>query len=110
MLGKIVLRILAPLALASVAVGVYLIVHSTVIKQHSSTSSTNTTLTKNQRGGAHKAKPKAKPTIYVVKQGDTLSLIAEKTGVPLSRLTALNHAVSQPPYSLQTGQRLRLRR
>jgi LysM repeat protein len=108
MVRKVLARIFAALALAAVAVGVYLIVHSTVIKPHSTTTSSNSTLTKAKRGRHPKAKPK--PTIYVVKAGDTLSSIAEKTGVSLGRLTALNHSVSQPPYSLQTGQRLRLRR
>lgn len=101
-------RLLAPLALAAVAVGIYLIVHSTVVKHHSTVSRSGTTVqtTRAHRHRSHKPRPK----FYVVKSGDTLSSIAEKTGVPLSRLTTLNPSVSAPPYSLQTGQRLRLRR
>jgi len=103
---RILARLLAPLALAAVAVGVYLIVHTTLVKHHPAV--TNTTLT--TTGGRHRIKVRVRARFYVVKQGDTLSLIAQKTGVPLGRLTSLNPSVSAPPYSLQTGQRLRLRR
>jgi LysM repeat protein len=105
---RLLARLLALLALAAVAVGVYVIVRTTVLKPHSTTtgSSTSTRTT----GGRRHHKPRRKPKFYVVKQGDTLSAIASKTGVALSRLSALNPSVSAPPYSLQTGQRLRLRR
>ncbi|MGI8714916.1 MAG: LysM peptidoglycan-binding domain-containing protein [Solirubrobacteraceae bacterium] len=106
MVGKAV-RLLAPIALAAVAVGVYLIVQSTVAKPHPPTTQSQTTL---QRRPDHARHRKPRPKYYVVKPGDTLSLISQKTGVALGRLTALNPSVSAPPYSLQTGQRLRLRR
>jgi LysM repeat protein len=104
---RILARLLAPLALAAVAVGVYLIVHSTVAKPHHTVTRSGTTL---QPTGRHHHKPQARAKFYVVKQGDTLSSIAQKTGVSLSRMSSLNPSVSAPPYSLQTGQRLRLRR
>jgi LysM repeat protein len=105
---RLLARLLAPLALAAVAVGVYLIVHSTVAKQTTTTvTHSGTTL---RPTGRHHRKPKARAKFYVVKSGDTLSSIAVKTGVSLGRLTSLNPSVSTPPYSLQTGQRLRLRR
>jgi lipoprotein NlpD len=100
-------RLLAPLALAAVAVGVYLVVHSTVAKQ---TTTVTTSATTQRPTGRHHGKAKPRPKFYVVKSGDTLSAIAARTGVPLGRLTTLNPSVSTPPYSLQTGQRLRLRR
>ena len=107
MVGKSA-RFLAPIAIASVAVGVYLIVQSNVGAHHTTTAprATNSTLVRTRRG---RRRP-AGATFYVVKSGDTLSAIAARTGVTLSRLTALNPAVASPPYSLQTGQRLRLRR
>lgn len=104
---RLLARLLALLALAAVAVGVYVIVHTTVLKPHSTVTRSQTTLRTTGRH-RHRAKPRA--TFYVVKQGDTLSSIAARTHVALSRLTALNPSVSAPPYSLQTGQRLRLRR
>ncbi len=100
-------RLLAPLALAAVAVGVYLVVHSTVAKQPTTVTTSGTTL---RPTGRHHHKPKVRAKFYVVKSGDTLSGIAHKTGVSLERLSSLNPSVSTPPYSLQTGQRLRLRR
>jgi LysM repeat protein len=106
---RLLARLLALLALVGVAVAVYVIVHSTVVKDQSTSSRSSTTVHAPGSGAKHrKAKHKAK--FYVVKSGDTLSGIASKTGVPLGRLTALNPSVSAPPYSLQTGQRLRLRR
>jgi LysM repeat protein len=104
---RLLARLLAPLALAAVVVGVYLIVHSTLAKPHPAVTQSDTT---QRTTGRHHHKAKPKPRFYVVKQGDTLSSIASRTGVALSRLTALNPSVSAPPYSLQTGQRLRLRR
>jgi LysM repeat protein len=54
------------------------------------------------------AKPKPpKNRFYVVKNGDTLSAIAERVGVALEDLQRLNPKVT--PQSLVPGQRLRLR-
>jgi LysM repeat protein len=99
--------LLALLALVAVAAGVYVIVHTTVLKPTSTVTRSDTAT---RTTGRHHHTPKPRPRFYVVKQGDTLSSIAAKTGVALSRLTVLNPSVSTPPYSLQTGQRLRLRR
>ncbi|MFZ0042092.1 MAG: LysM domain-containing protein [Solirubrobacteraceae bacterium] len=100
-------RFLAPIALVAVAVGVYLIVHDTMTKHHVATTQSSTTVLTTHRGSHHHP---SLPKYYVVKSGDTLSAISSKTGVSQSRLQALNPAVSTPPFSLQTGQRLRLRR
>ncbi len=45
---------------------------------------------------------------YFVKRGDALARIAEKTGVPLSRLIELNRGIR--PDSVVPGQRIKLRR
>ena len=45
--------------------------------------------------------------VYVVKSGDTLAGIADKTGVPVSRLQDLNPGLDQ--FSLVAGQRIQLR-
>jgi peptidoglycan DL-endopeptidase LytE len=53
-----------------------------------------------------KSKPvtKAKPAaFYTIKKGDNLALIARKTGVPLTQITALNKI---NPKSLRAGQKL----
>jgi LysM repeat protein len=99
-------RFLAPIAIASVGVGIYLLVHSALVKDHPATAQSSTTIHTTR----HSAHRKPRPKYYVVKQGDTLSSIAARTGVSQGRLGTLNPSVSAPPYSLQTGQRLRLRR
>ena len=50
------------------------------------------------------------PKYYVVKTGDSLSEISAKTHVSVSQLSSLNPSIANAPNSLQTGQRLRLRR
>ncbi|HEY3726926.1 MAG TPA: LysM domain-containing protein [Solirubrobacteraceae bacterium] len=97
-------RLLAPMALAAVAVGVYLVVHSSMATHpHTQAQSTGSVST------PHKpARRRPHPKFYLVKAGDTLSSISVKTHVPIDRLLSLNPLVS--PNSLQTGQRLRLRR
>ena len=45
---------------------------------------------------------------YLVKQGDAMAAIAEKTGVPLQRLIQLNKKIE--PEALMPGQRIKLRR
>jgi serine/threonine protein kinase len=47
------------------------------------------------------------PNIYVVKVGDTLGSIAQKTGVPVTRLQALNPGLDQ--FSLVAGQRVKIK-
>jgi LysM repeat protein len=108
MVAKIA-RFLAPIALAAVGVGVYLIVHSTLV--HHTTTATQSSSPTVANGAKHKPhKHRHIPKYYTVKSGDTLSEISSRTGVPVSRLTELNHSLAASPNSLQTGQRLRLRR
>jgi len=70
---------------------------STVTTRTATTTTTTTTT----------AKKPPKSRIYVVKNGDTLSAIAERVGVALEDLQRLNPKVT--PQSLVPGQRLRLR-
>ena len=107
MVAKIA-RFLAPIALAAVGVGVYLIVHSTLAHQ-------TTTITRTGANAPNSPKHKARkhhrvPKFYVVRSGDTLGRISSRMHVPVSVLTTLNSSLAQNPNSLQTGQRLRLRR
>ena len=106
MVGKSA-RFLAPIALAAVGVGVYLIVHSTLAHNGTAVVQKSSTGASTRRHTAH---PRRRhPKFYIVKSGDTLSAISIRTGVPVPRLTSLNPALSAAPNSLQTGQRLRLR-
>jgi LysM repeat protein len=101
---KLAARVAAPLALAAPIVGGYLIVHH-YTQTHDSTHTTQTHAT---RPGAKTKRKYSKAKFYVVKSGDNLTRIAAKTGVSVDRLIALNQRVN--PNTLQTGQRIRLRR
>lgn len=92
-------RYLAPVALVAVIVAVVLISrahlgHRRTVPRH----------TVQQPTVVHPAP--AKKSFYVIKAGDSLSSISVKTGVPISRLEALNPSID--PNALQTGQHLRL--
>jgi LysM repeat protein len=109
MVAKIVARVMAPIALAAVGVGIYLIVHSTI--EHHTTTATQSSSATVANGAKHKPrKHRRVPKFYVDKSGDTLGRISARTHVPVSVLTTLNQSLESNPNSLQTGQRLRLRR
>ena len=95
-------RYLAPLALAATVAGTYLIVHASLTSKPSAAHA-------HAAGHRNRAHRKfASQQFYVVQSGDSLTSIAAKTGTPLTTLETLNPTVD--PNSLQTGQRLRLRR
>ena len=104
-MGRTSARFLAPIALVAVAVGTYLIVHTGLNPHHSTT--TQSTQVQNGTALGHQ-RHHTTPKFYIVKSGDTLSEISVKTHVSILRISALNPGIS--PNSLQTGQRLRLRR
>jgi hypothetical protein len=99
MVGRSRARYLAPLALIAVIAGTYLVVHTGLSNKHAGAQSH----TRRRRRTHHKL-----AKFYVVKPGQTLSSIASKLGVSVATLEALNPNVD--PTSLQTSQRLRLRR
>jgi Tfp pilus assembly protein FimV len=105
MVGRVA-RLLAPIAIIAVAVAIYLIVHATVDKHHHTVSHHHHSA--HASGRHHHKHHHPAPKFYVVKPGDTLSAIAVRTHISLTRLQALNPNVSA--NTLQTGQRLRLRR
>ncbi|MBV9004697.1 MAG: LysM peptidoglycan-binding domain-containing protein [Solirubrobacterales bacterium] len=96
-------RWLAPIALAATATSTYLIVHAGLTAK----STTSTAQTQVLHGPVRRG-PLTTAKFYSVQPGDTLSGIAHKTGVPLATLESLNPSIN--PNSLQTSQRLRLRR
>lgn len=107
-MSRYVARLMAPLAIAVVAVGIYLVVHGNLVTHHSPPAHSAGSSHRHRHGHHHRPRH-PKPKYYTVKSGDTLSSIANHTGVSMGRLEALNHSL-HPPYSLQTGQRLRLSR
>jgi LysM repeat protein len=100
-------RFMAPVALAAVTLGVYLTVHSTLAAHSSTVPHPSAVIVNGRRQLRHGARG---PKFYVVKAGDTLSAIAGRTGISMGSLTSLNRSLESSPNSLQTGQRLRLRR
>lgn len=96
-------RVAAPLALLAALIAIVVVIQASRTSSSSSSDAqppTHTTITHRPRH------VRAAPKAYVVKAGDTLSLIADKTGVSLDQIQELNPDVD--PNALQTGQRLKL--
>jgi len=94
-------RLAAPLALLAAAVAVVVVVQASRSSSPSSTpSATRTTVTQPARHARQVRRA------YLVKAGDTLTVIADKTGVSLDEIQQLNPDID--PNALQTGQRLKL--
>lgn len=101
-------RLLAPLALVAVTLAAVLIVlasggrgggdddGASANRSGTSTPTSSTTTT-----------PTPRRSTYTVKTGDTLGLIAEKTGVSVERLQELNPELD--PQALLSGQKINLR-
>jgi LysM repeat protein len=105
-------RYLAPVALAAVVAGGYLIVHHNLSENsHSSTTSSSLSQTSGSSHSKHHRDGHAKyarVTFYTVKPGETLTAISQLTGVSLATIESLNPRLN--PQALQAGQRIRLRR
>jgi LysM repeat protein len=99
-------RFLAPIALVAFAVALYSVAQDSKKSPdtNSSGASPTATATSTSKSGAKKKTSKKRKT-YTVKSGDTLSGIAEKTGVSLETLNELNPDAD----TLSPGQKLRLR-
>ena len=101
-------RFLAPIALVAVAFALYSVAQDSN-KSPSNSNGSNATATptadKKSSSSKKKSSSSKKRKTYTVKSGDTLSGIAEKTGVSLETLNDLNPDVD----TLSPGQKLRLR-
>lgn len=99
-------RLLAPLALVGFVIALLVVINGAssggssekTAKPAASASATPT----------RKQKARARRTRYIVKPGDTPSGIAEKTGVPLSQIIALNPKLDD--QTLAVGDKIKLRR
>ena len=92
-------RFLAPIAVLFAAGAVYLVVHSGVKDEPASRPAQTRTAT---------PKRTAVRASYVVRSGDTLSAISQRTGIALADLEQLNPTVDA--NSLHAGQTLKLRK
>jgi LysM repeat protein len=110
------LRFLAPVALVVFAIALLIVVSSSNSGDSGGTSSASEQAKKRDLGTTAK-KPRKKsssgaatglPTkTYTVKTGDTLALIAEKTGIPVDKLQELNPQLD--PQQLVSGQKIKLK-
>lgn len=102
-------RLLAPLALMTVAVALYLIVSGGTSDpvNRVAPSSVKTRSDKSESARSSKPKRSTGRRRYTVRPGDTPSGIAEKTGVTVQKLLELNPDLS--PQALSPGDRLKLR-
>jgi LysM repeat protein len=106
-------RWLAPIALVACAFAVYSVVNAdrgsddpaSTRSNGTKSSTAGKTRTVSERSKASERRARRART-YTVKAGDTLSSIAEKTGLTLARIEELNPELDS--QSLQTGQRVKL--
>lgn len=103
-------RFLAPLALIVCVLAVYLIVKPASEDSPATSGTTATTTSSSASTTAKKPKPSKKQPktvkTYTVQSGDTLSGIAEETGVPVEDLLQFNPGVDA--NSMRVGQKLKL--
>jgi LysM repeat protein len=99
-------RWIAPLALLVAGVAVYSVVDPGSVKDKTTTTTTQGTTRTGTTTTTSAPKAKKKARTYTVKAGDTLSGIAGKTGVSLTRIETLNPKLDS--QSLQTGETIKL--
>ena len=103
---NITARILAPLALIACILALVLLITETLSEdEKGGGGDRERARTEQQRD---KPKPKVEGDTYIVVPGDTLTGIAEKTGIPLGRLERLNKDLDAA--TLNAGQQIKLRR
>ncbi|MEA2474856.1 MAG: hypothetical protein QOE06_2771 [Thermoleophilaceae bacterium] len=112
-------RVLAPLALLAFGLALLLIVTSGGGNSSQSSKKTPTAQEQRDLQLAKDKKRRSKSTsrsqgqgktpqgIYVVKTGDTLGSIAQRTGVPVEKLQTLNPELD--PQALVSGQKIKLK-
>ena len=110
-------RILAPLALAAFGLALLIIVataggggdggSSTQADKEESRDLKVQEGEKRRKQSNASSEPASSQRTYVVKTGDTLGAIAEKTGVPVEKLQELNPELD--PQALVSGQKIKLR-
>jgi LysM repeat protein len=114
------LRILAPVALIATGVALVLIIQSFGNSRNTESASQKSSAAEKardlgttpeerraERRRARREKAKLPDSVYIVKEGDTLGGIADKTGVPVEKLQELNPGLDQ--FQLSTGQKVKLK-
>jgi hypothetical protein len=109
-ISKALARVLAVLALAAVALALFLVVSSALDDEGGDKDKPKVQRqnhNRNQDRDGDRPDRSGPTRFYIVQPGDSLSLIAEKTGVSLERLQQLNPDID--PQLLPSGEKLRLR-
>jgi LysM repeat protein len=96
-------RFLALAALAGAIVAIVVVASSTDLHSSSDHKGGHT-----QAQTQKQKKPRTKAKKYVVQSGDTLTSIAQKTGIPVAELQALNPEID--PQILVEGETLKLQK
>lgn len=103
-------RVLAPSALVAAAIALILVVGASGPGDDGGGSGDKAATTTTEKTvSAPKSRPKsaAKNATYIVKTGDTLGSIAEKSGLTVEKLQELNPDLD--PQALVSGQKIKLR-
>lgn len=104
-------RWLAPIALVACAVAVYSVVHGGAsndppVRGGTPANAASKTTARTVASTSASRPTPQRPRTYTIQAGDTLSSIAQRTGLTLARLQELNPTLDA--RALQTGQRVNL--
>lgn len=100
-----VTRWAAPVAfLAAITIGALVVRAGFESGHHNANQPTTTATSKTKKHGRHATRPVVR--MYTVQTGDTLSVIASKTGTTVAMLLKLNPHID--PQALQVGQKIRV--
>ena len=100
-------RLLAPFALFAVFVALLLIVLGSSGRSETETTEPSPRVESTASPETSRPARRASGNVYTVRSGDTLSLIAQRTGIAVERLQELNPDLDA--QTLVTGQRIKLR-
>lgn len=103
--NSLIARVLALTALVGAVVAVVVVVNSETGGNETAVERKAGGNKSGGQGGNQDKQPAKK--VYVVEEGDTLTVIARKNGVPVARIEELNPDVD--PQALIPGQELKLR-
>ena len=103
-------RLLAPLALVACGIAFVFILFTSGAGESDDSNggerASETTQT-TERARSKRRRPAARKATYTVRTGDTLGLIAEKTGLTVEKLQEINPELD--PQALVAGQKIKLR-
>ncbi|MGK2932912.1 MAG: LysM peptidoglycan-binding domain-containing protein [Solirubrobacterales bacterium] len=100
-------RILAAVALVTAVVLVFVVVSGSTGTDDDGGNGKASRNPAGKKESGDKSKSRTKAKKYEVKEGDTLTGIAQKTGIPVDEIQALNPDLD--PQALQAGTELKLR-